>query len=187
MEGDRRAARRSHGSEPCALAGVLIPRMVPTEGLQPPTFGLQNRCTGAVLCRPNGVTGGTRIHFGRLHRAPPRLLRLPSHSKRRHRRSLVLPRSNTPRPSRSTRGRAPARGDRCTRGRASSYYNGGALRGRTACSVFAERRLHRLACAPIGEPSRICTLATKVGASCAAVTLRTQWLPREDSNLQRRD
>ena len=150
MEGDHGAAPRSSGSEPDALAGVLIPRMVPTEGLQPPTFGLQNRCTGAVLCRPNGVTGGTRIHFGRLHRAPPRLLRLPSHSTRRHRRSLVLPRSNTRRPSRSIRGRAGQgyRRGRSTRSRASSYYNGGALRGRTACSVFAERRLHRLACAP---------------------------------------
>jgi hypothetical protein len=33
--------------------------MVPGEGFEPPTFGLQNRCTAAVLTRPNEL-----IHRG---------------------------------------------------------------------------------------------------------------------------
>ena len=38
---------RSHGCH--AVEGSLVPG----EGIEPPTFGLQNRCTTAVLTRPS--------------------------------------------------------------------------------------------------------------------------------------
>ena len=34
--------------------------MVPDEGLEPPTFGLQNRCTTTVLIRRVGTLRGAR-------------------------------------------------------------------------------------------------------------------------------
>jgi hypothetical protein len=41
--------------------------LVPGEGLEPPTFGLQNRCTTAVLTRPS------RGHLPQRHRHDDRL------------------------------------------------------------------------------------------------------------------
>src|SRR5258706_15619028 len=41
--------------------------MVPAEGFEPPTFGLQNRCTTTVLSR---LKGKTRTRFGLEHRSP---------------------------------------------------------------------------------------------------------------------
>lgn len=36
--------------------------MVPAEGIEPPTFGLQNRCTTAVLSRPADALAGQPAH-----------------------------------------------------------------------------------------------------------------------------
>jgi hypothetical protein len=41
--------------------------LVPAEGFEPPTFGLQNRCTTTVLSR---LKGKTRTRFGLEHRSP---------------------------------------------------------------------------------------------------------------------
>ena len=35
---------------------------MPGEGLEPPTFGLQNRCTAAVLARQDGAGAGGVLH-----------------------------------------------------------------------------------------------------------------------------
>jgi hypothetical protein len=50
------------------VRGEVSERLMPGEGIEPPTFGLQNRCTTAVLTRlarliPRGD--------GRVHRARP--------------------------------------------------------------------------------------------------------------------
>ena len=49
------------GIEQCLQAttsrAALTRPMVPEEGLEPPTFGLQNRCTTAVLIRPAAHVG----------------------------------------------------------------------------------------------------------------------------------
>ena len=39
----------------CLNAAAGASRMVPDEGIEPPTFGLQNRCSTAELIRPYGL------------------------------------------------------------------------------------------------------------------------------------
>src|SRR5690349_18155714 len=43
---------QNNGSGPVLRSASARNRMVPGEGFEPPTFGLQNRCTTAVLTRP---------------------------------------------------------------------------------------------------------------------------------------
>src|SRR5947209_19528719 len=52
---------RSHPSG--AFAGLRckpLKRLVPDEGIEPPTFGLQNRCSTAELIRPAGAGDTSR-------------------------------------------------------------------------------------------------------------------------------
>ena len=52
--------------------------LVPDEGIEPPTFGLQNRCTTAVLIRPDAGAFATSAERRRQEVQPTVALQGPS-------------------------------------------------------------------------------------------------------------
>jgi hypothetical protein len=48
-----------------STASAVMDGLVPDEGIEPPTFGLQNRCSTAELIRPGRRTGGNRRPYTR--------------------------------------------------------------------------------------------------------------------------
>ncbi len=73
-----------HGPNPASLAGCKFlegfgrgDQLVPGEGFEPPTFGLQNRCTATVLTRRNQIL--TRFRAAFATNLATKRLQIPQH------------------------------------------------------------------------------------------------------------